>query len=208
MAALCYYMLAAALLLNSLIEAELTEISVNCISTNNNLHHECEIDSPSHKCTFDLDLHLCKRTQDWSIAIRMDGKLVPDSGDYKGNKVIAIEPIGDLRVKVRNTGLGRSYLNSDVLTNTTTINIIAMDVYDSTCDTFIDWFRSQSVATLVTCGIGIFLVLLVLISIAVYFCYCRGKEGVCRRLFVIDGVNEFITSTVPYVREHSNFSVN
>ena len=139
--------------------------------------------------------------------MKMDGSLIKGSGDYIGEKVLKISPIGDLKIKSRYTGLGKAYINADVLTNTSTTNIIAMDVYDSDCDSVIDWFRSQSVATLVTCGIGIFLVLLVLVVIAVYFCYCRGKEGVCRRLFFIEGVQEFMSET-SYVREHSNMGIN
>ena len=113
-----------------------------------------------------------------------------------------------MQVKVKNTGTGRAYLNVEVLINSTTTNIVAMDVYDSTCNTIVDWFTSQSVATLVTCGIGVLLLLLVVVTIVVYFCVCRGKEGVCRRLFIIEGVNEFVDSTVPYVRNNTNMAIN
>lgn len=59
---------------------------------------------------------------------------------------------------------------------------------------YCNWFRRQSVATLVMVGVGIVLFLGITVMVFVYMFYCRGR-GVFKKLFIIDGVDD-----LPYAR--------
>merc|ERR1712168_206394 len=94
MAAPQMYLLALILIYITVVQVECEGLSYTCVSTNNNLHHECDIHADDHNCNFNLNLNLCKRVQDWSITLKMDDTFIPGGGDYKGEKVLMTSPIG------------------------------------------------------------------------------------------------------------------